>query len=592
MAVAVSPDGRSCVSGGEDCKVRFWRLPTSQDLVEALARGDLAALRKAALDMDVIGRDARVAVPALFETLKKAEDFRQPALTVLQKIAPLDPKYVPQLVPFLGDKSVAFRRFAAEALGKIGPEARSAVDDLAGLLKDADESVARTAARALGEIGPQAQDAVPALCAVLNRGTDAELLGAAADALEKIQAKGKAVADAYTKLLEHDAAALRLKAVQGLTRLGPEAVNLVVLVRFRADRDPAVARLGQEAVRRKLRSLTKKDVRDLVNLLQDRSGENRLVAAEGLGQIGAEANSATAALARALKDSEAAVCRQAARSLGDIGPAARGAVPDLCATLRAGSDTQLLVLAAEALGKLQSKTREVVETFSTLLRHTTANVRRAALGALVRLGPQAIVLGDVLRALADKNAEMARLADQAVKQKIDSLGRDDAADFKAALQAKDVRPSVFAVDALARLVPKARKGRQVADAITLLKIDAEAQTAIRRLILALKVADLRDKAAAALREEAAGALVKIGKPAVDPLLKAIRDDFKGGNGLNQKDLLSKYARKTAVQILGQMGPEADTPAAQKALADLLDDDPVRLIRQEARKALILINAKE
>jgi hypothetical protein len=47
---------------------------------------------------------------------------------------------------------------------------------------------------------------VPALCAAFGHGSDVEFLGLAADALEKIQAKGKAVAHAFTKLLQHDSA--------------------------------------------------------------------------------------------------------------------------------------------------------------------------------------------------------------------------------------------------------------------------------------------------------------------------------------------------------------------------------------------------
>jgi WD40 repeat protein len=34
QSVAVSPDGRSCVSGGFDCKLRFWRMPTNEELAK------------------------------------------------------------------------------------------------------------------------------------------------------------------------------------------------------------------------------------------------------------------------------------------------------------------------------------------------------------------------------------------------------------------------------------------------------------------------------------------------------------------------------------------------------------------------------
>jgi WD40 repeat protein len=591
-SVAVSPDGRSCVSGGRDCKVRFWRLPTGQDLVEALARNDPAALRKAVQDMDVIGRDGRVAVPALLRALKKSDEFGRLALKALRQIGPLDKDSVPRLVPLLKDQAVAFRRYAAEALGQIGPAARPATAALTAALQDADAAVARHAARALGQIGPQAREAVPALCRVLRRGTDVDLQGRAADALERIQAKGKEVADTYAQLLRHDAAALRSRALRGLRRLGLGACDVRLIIRARTDPDQEVRRLAEEGLKEKVRSLSKMDVPGLIELLRDRSGEVRLFAAECLAKLGPVAGPAVAALAGALKDGEAAVSRQAARALGEVGPGAREAVPALCAALLTSTDVRLLGLAAGALAKIQVKTKEVVETFTALLRHDATEVRRAALAALIDLGPQAIVLADVLRALADADAEASRLADRAVQKKVASLGKADRADFKLALQAKQVRVCFYAVDALARVVPKAREGGRVAAAITRLKMDPEAQVAVRHLILSLKVANLQDKAAIARREAAAKALVKVGKPAVDKLLLAIRKDFQGSNELTQKELRQKYARLAAVEILARMGPEADTPAAQKALEEIMENDPVRVVREAARKAIVRINAKD
>jgi HEAT repeat protein len=199
-------------------------------LTEALEVKDGRLQAYAAMALKQIGPDAKPAVPALIEVVKK---YKEPAqLAKLQAIAALGKigsgakEAVPILIDVTKEKppTSAARLAAVTALGQIGPEAKAAVPTLIDLLGEEETKagpIRLEAARALGLIGSAAgEEAISALVALLDNkklgparivainalgqigppaknavaalkkaGEDAELKTAAAKAIEKIESK-------------------------------------------------------------------------------------------------------------------------------------------------------------------------------------------------------------------------------------------------------------------------------------------------------------------------------------------------------------------------------------------------------------------
>jgi hypothetical protein len=299
-----------------------------------------------------------------------------------------------------------------------------------------------------------------------------------------------------------------------------------------------------------------------------------------------------AALTDSLKDDTAGVRQGAARALGQIGPHAAKAAPALCAVLVQGKDAALVLLSVQALGRLKVKTKEVSESLTRIVWNEDEEMRCAALVALDQLGPEVIVLREAVKAQEDASARVAGLADKVVQRKVRSLGKGDVADLKFILTKKKTRLCVYALDALARIGSGAKEPARIAAATRNLKLGKEVRQALATLVNNLEVADLQDKAVTALREAAATALSRAGKLAIPSLVKALEGRFEGGKELTKKNILKKRARIVAIQVLGKMGPEGNTAQARKTLENLMDNDPVRAVQEEARKALLQIRGSD
>jgi HEAT repeat protein len=86
-----------------------------------------------------------------------------------------------------------------------------------------------------------------------------------------------------------------------------------------------------------------------------------------------------------LKSDQAGVRAGAARTLGEIGPAAKDAVPDLTAALRDGN-LEVRQNAATSLGHIGPAAQPAAAELSAALKDSQWQVRRAAAYALGRLG--------------------------------------------------------------------------------------------------------------------------------------------------------------------------------------------------------------
>jgi HEAT repeat protein len=125
----------------------------------------------------------------------------------------------------------------------------------------------------------------------------------------------------------------------------------------------------------------------LIDALNDEDADVRMVAANRLGQGDRHAEKKTPALVEALRDRHPCVRREAALSLGMIGPPA---VPALCEALH-DADPRVRAGAALALGNGKPKeppdwgpdgARIVVPALSKALKDDNADVRRLAAQAL------------------------------------------------------------------------------------------------------------------------------------------------------------------------------------------------------------------
>ncbi len=122
------------------------------ELESILREDDPVAQAQAAYHLSRRGPEARTAVPALIEALKKETLVRQNAALALGQIGPDAKEAVPALVEALRDPEWTVRRQAAVALGLIGPHARPAIPALQKLKQDRRKYVQDAAQEALRRI--------------------------------------------------------------------------------------------------------------------------------------------------------------------------------------------------------------------------------------------------------------------------------------------------------------------------------------------------------------------------------------------------------------------------------------------------------
>ena len=94
------------------------------------------------------------------------------------------------------------------------------------------------------------------------------------------------------------------------------------------------------------------------------------------------------------------------------------------------------------------------------------------------------------------------------------------------------------------------------------------------------------------RDSARLLLVKVGRPAVAPLLSALEAAYAGGRG--DAAILNGHARLAAVKALGDMGPVAGGTATLEVLARLrqVRYEPFQPVREEAFRAYGRVQRKK
>jgi HEAT repeat protein len=482
-------------------------------LIEQYSSQHWKVRRNAVSALGKIAPAAKKALLALIEALGDEDSrVRRSAAEVLGGVGPTAARATSRLTEMLKDEDSSVRQAAASALGRIGPKARKSVPALTRLLKDKDPRIRASAAQALRGIGPRAADAVPAIRALV-KDRETQVRASAAGALARISPGAEATVPTLNKLLSDRDANVRDAAAHALGEVGRPAVP--VLIDGLKSGNPvflqavtnALGRIGAPAVPALIKTLSNPSEKVLA----------RQYAAIALTKINDNAKEIVSALTRALDDDNSVIRRSAAGALGKIGPAASAAVPRLIDLSRDESeDSSVREYAVRALTSIDPKNEKVASTLISVLEDENAQVREAAVEALLEVSLATPVSG-------------------AAKHDVPTLIG----------QLKDANPMVrrSAARGLAEVGPAARSA---GDALSQVLVDEREDTEVR-------------KAAAA----ALGSIGSYAKESIPALISIL--EKKGEN----PDL-----RAAAAMALGMIGPDAR--AAVPVLVESLKGGDARL----------------
>jgi HEAT repeat protein len=215
---------------------------------------------------------------------------------------------------------------AARTLGKLGSEARAAVPALASMLDDPSRRdplmIDEAVINALGQMGAAARTAIPALVRISGKDFDTER--AAVAAIDRILLSppiGPGDVPGLMRDLRDRDASVRVRAAKALGTLGPAGKPAVpLLVEALKDSDADVRALSLKALRQIGVNTGGGEVGVYAEELRDPSPGVRLQAAKALGQLGPAAAAAAQALLEATTDSDKDVRRQASDALNRVQP--------------------------------------------------------------------------------------------------------------------------------------------------------------------------------------------------------------------------------------------------------------------------------
>jgi len=235
---------------------------------------------------------------------------------------------VPALVELLDDRSEAYRADIAQLLCDLGPPAKGAAPFLVRLLKEKKARSPELVVKVLGRIAPDVPEVVPVLVAGLQ---DRQLRSAALEALCSLGSSARGAIPALRDAIraaKADAPAEGIASpavVFTLAKLGVDAIPLLIELLDEPD-SMFPRRVAQ--VLGEIGPAAKPAVPALTKALQNDDPFVRRDAACALWQI--DKNSAgVPVLAAMVKDGGSWLVEPAAAALGEIGPAAKAALPEL-----------------------------------------------------------------------------------------------------------------------------------------------------------------------------------------------------------------------------------------------------------------------
>jgi HEAT repeat protein len=340
----------------------------------------------------------RAAADALVGTLKDRDrDIRFRAVWTLIKIGGKSKHLVPVLIKELDTPVPGHRTQAAQGLLEVGPDARTAIPALLTALQDKKfpgeewefarfrHAQVREIA-ALRAIGGDAEDRiVKELVPVLIENVSDKNDDVRRDAIFVLSVLGRSARAALPTLIEclelaDESSGWIRDALRGI---GPESVP--PLLDLAKNPDPRVRKRAVEALG-EFHGSSSAPIPILIEALSDKDEEVRREAAVSLGQFGPKAKKALPALTRALKDANKAVAVDAARALVLIGADPKEPIALLALCLHDTHDFNW-VLGLMALRELGPKARGAVPDLLTFVKSGDKMYRPVAFGILDSVGP-------------------------------------------------------------------------------------------------------------------------------------------------------------------------------------------------------------
>ncbi|HEY8506384.1 MAG TPA: HEAT repeat domain-containing protein, partial [Gemmataceae bacterium] len=352
-----------------------------------IARGNDLTLRSHALSvLRSMGPDGeRVIVPALVESLKDpAQRIR--TLSELSAVRPESLRAAaPALKELLDDPQSPVRLQVARLLARLGGrETEAAAEALAALLKDPSPGTRSSAALALREMGPKWNKVTaPVFRELLKDPQVSTRLTAAQYLLQTDGADRGEIVAVLEAVLREGRESDRVRAAEMLARAAPDRAGEAAAALTELLKDPRARRFALAALARLGVPHAEAAVPALREMLKGPGLAERQMAASLIGQIGPAARAAIPDLVELLKDRNTS--GTAVTALGRLGP---DAVPALLGALESG-EGQVRAEAVRALGMLGRDARAAAPHLAKLLLGDDAALREQAVSALGQIGGDA-----------------------------------------------------------------------------------------------------------------------------------------------------------------------------------------------------------
>lgn len=449
--------------------------PSADALAKAMADEDedVRLMAVGALASIKPGKDK--VVPLLLKALE-GQDFGV-VLRATEALSSLGPDVVDPMVEALGNEKTAY--WAILVLHGLGPDAKPAVPAILKVLDGGQPETQLLAVETLGEIGDES--AIPKLIEVLkDHPFDIEIN--AAFALSKFGPAAKDAAEHLEKGLKSDDEAMRTVCAYSLAMIFPEdearktaAIGGLLKAlqseeqRIRVAAAGALIRLNPDPEILKA---------PFLKAFESADEDTRIAMFAAVGSIGEEV---VPRLQRALK--EPAVRRYAATALGEMGPKAAAAVPDMVAALD-GESAEVREQILMAIGHVGEGIQAAAPAAKAALADEDVHVKRAGIYVLGRLGADAKdSAGDLFALLAGdkKDEELATFAAwalAAIEPGNADYAKESVSLLAAALQSPRIGIRIEAAEALGQL------GGLAKDAVSALEAAGEGASAEEKAVYA------------------------------------------------------------------------------------------------------------
>ncbi|MCI0639525.1 MAG: HEAT repeat domain-containing protein [Gemmataceae bacterium] len=352
------------------------------DLVDALAHTSVEVRREAAQHLGAMNiADKMVVLGLAYATADSDLQVRMQALSALQRLGPGAKLAAPKVVAALGDANDNVRRTALYTLARIGGEAEAVLPALTKLAKDPDVQIRTTVLQMLPTYG---KDALPLVLDSL-RDAEPRVRMQAAFALGRVSGDLSKAVPKLGELVQDADPVVRAAAVAALGRGGEEALPHLKTAladptaNVRAAAALALGSLGPSA---------KKLGKELLALAENDSGILvRRNALQTLGTFGDDYLPQLIGMLKGIpKTGKTATLGMALiQTLGNFGPKAKDAVPDLIEALDSKVQLQLRWSAAQALGSIGPDAKAAIPALERAAQDPNQTLRNNATTALVRI---------------------------------------------------------------------------------------------------------------------------------------------------------------------------------------------------------------